>query len=156
MTCLQTKLSLPGVLAGEIDTYELEKRYIRKNGEVIYTLMSAGCVRNPDQSVDYFVALLQDITIRKLTEFALRESEEKYRHLYESIKDNVITTDLDGNILDCNQACLDMLGYTMSEMRSLTFQQLTPVKWHALDDHILKTQINTSGYSDEYEKEYIA
>jgi PAS domain S-box-containing protein len=143
------------VLAGEIDTYELEKRYIRKNGEVIYTQMSAGCVRNPDHSVDYFVALLQNITNRKLIENALRESEEKYRNLYESMKDSVITTDLEGNILDCNQVCLDMLGYTMEEMKNLTYQQFTPAKWHAFEDQILKTQITSRGYSDEYEKEYI-
>ncbi len=83
------------------------------------------------------------------------KSEEKYRNLYESMKDSVITTDLEGNILDCNQVCLDMLGYTMEEMKNLTYQQFTPVKWRAFDDQIVKPQITARGYSDEYEKEYI-
>ena len=53
------------VLAGEIDTYSVEKRYIRKNGEIIWTIMSGGCVRKENGEVDYFVGKVQDITERK-------------------------------------------------------------------------------------------
>lgn len=53
------------VLAKEIDSYTLDKRFIRKNGEIITATISGKCVRRPDGSVDYFVVLLQDITERK-------------------------------------------------------------------------------------------
>lgn len=59
------------VLAGEIDAYALEKRFIRKNGEVFWALLSVGCVRKPDGSIDYFVALVQDIMARKQAAAAL-------------------------------------------------------------------------------------
>jgi PAS domain S-box-containing protein len=59
------------VLAGEIEGYSMDKRCIRKNGEVIFTTISVKCVRNDDGSVEYFVALLQDITSRKEAEEAL-------------------------------------------------------------------------------------
>ncbi len=66
------------LLSGEIDNYMIEKRFVRKNGEVIPTQISIGCIRNPDKSVRYIVGLMQDITERKRVEAALRESERKY------------------------------------------------------------------------------
>lgn len=53
------------VLAGEIDGYSLEKRWIRKDGQIVDSSLSVKGVRNPDASLEYFVALIQDITDRK-------------------------------------------------------------------------------------------
>lgn len=72
-------------LAGEIDAYRLDKRFIRKDNRIIDATISVKCVRRDDGSVDYFVALLEDITKRKRAEEALRESEAKYRTLFDSI-----------------------------------------------------------------------
>lgn len=47
------------------DTYELEKRYIRRDGSVVWASLTVGCVRKPDHSVDYFISVLQDITERR-------------------------------------------------------------------------------------------
>jgi PAS domain S-box-containing protein len=60
------------VLAGEIDGYTLDKRYVRKDGQVIYATVSVKCVRRADRSVDYFIKVLQDITKRKRAEEALQ------------------------------------------------------------------------------------
>src|ERR671933_947810 len=56
------------VLAGSSEGYLMDKRFIRKNGEVIYASISVRCVRRADGSIDYFVALVQDITDRKQAE----------------------------------------------------------------------------------------
>jgi len=64
------------VLAGEIEGYTLDKRFIKKDGKVIYASISARCVRKKDGSIDYFVALIQDITARKLAEDALRREQK--------------------------------------------------------------------------------
>jgi len=77
------------VIDGEIDNYSLEKRFIKKNGEIIWTIMSAGCVRKPDGTVDYFVATLQDISRQKEVEISLRESENKFRTLVENIGEGI-------------------------------------------------------------------
>jgi PAS domain S-box-containing protein len=52
------------VLAGEIDGYSLDKRFIRKDGRIIYATISVKCLRLADGSVDYFLALVQDVTER--------------------------------------------------------------------------------------------
>jgi PAS domain S-box-containing protein len=56
------------VMAGELDGYAADRKWIRKNGEVIHTTISVKCLRNADGSVQYFVALLQDVTERKRAE----------------------------------------------------------------------------------------
>jgi PAS domain S-box-containing protein len=63
--------------------------------------------------------------------------------------------DMKGDILECNQAYLDMLGYTKDEVTKLTYQQLTPIKWYEMEAEVVTRQIIKRGYSDEYEKEYI-
>ncbi|MGH7604959.1 MAG: PAS domain S-box protein, partial [Gemmatimonadaceae bacterium] len=49
------------VMAGEFDGYTLDKRWIRKDGRVIDSIMAARCVRRVDGSVDYFVGLVLDV-----------------------------------------------------------------------------------------------
>lgn len=85
----------------------------------------------------------------------IEESEKKYKGLYESIKDGIVQNDLKGNILDCNRAYLDMLGYDIDEIKKLTYKKLTPRKWHKLESGIVKNQLLARGYTGEYEKEYI-
>src|SRR5437016_4948375 len=62
-------------MAGEIDSYSLDKRWIRKNGQVIHSIMSAQCLRRSDGSVEYFVGLVLDTTERKHAQEKLRRSE---------------------------------------------------------------------------------
>ena len=69
------------VVRGEIDGYSLEKRFLRKDGTVVPADLAVSCIRTPDGSVDYFVALLQDITERKRAE---RELQAHRDHLEES------------------------------------------------------------------------
>ncbi len=96
-----------------------------------------------------------DITGRKRAEEALRESEERYRGLFESSLDGIVITDMAGYFIKVNAAFMEMLGYSEEEFRHLTYHQLTPVRWHDFEERIVQEQIIPRGYSDEYEKEYI-
>ena len=69
------------MLAGEIDSYSLEKRYVRKGGEVIWASIAAGCVRKSDRSVDYLCTLMQDITGRKKAELRVQQLNRMYAML---------------------------------------------------------------------------
>ena len=63
------------VIAGEIDGYSLDKRWVRKDGAIIDSVMSARCMRRADGSVEYFVGLVLDTTERRSAEEKLRRSE---------------------------------------------------------------------------------
>ncbi len=88
------------------------------------------------------------------TEEVLRKSEEKYPALYESNLDGILHIDMKGNILDANNAILDMLGYSRGEILELSYQKLTPPEWAEFDEVALKTLIK-KGYLGEFEKEFI-
>lgn len=92
---------------------------------------------------------------RLLAEEEIRESERKYRELFETVKDGIAATDMEGYFLECNQAFLDMLGYSAAEIRKKRYQDITPKKWHKMEAEIQAKQVRVRGYSDEYEKEYI-
>jgi PAS domain S-box-containing protein len=83
----------------------------------------------------------------------LHASESKYRRLYETMRDGFSCADLDGRILEANQAFQDMLGYSIEELRTLTFLDLTPERWHESNAYMVREQLMRRGYSDLYEKE---
>ena len=63
------------VIAGEIDGYSLDKRWVRKDGAIIDSIMSARCMRRADGSVEYFVGLVLDTTERRSAAEKFRRSE---------------------------------------------------------------------------------
>ncbi|HEV2664777.1 MAG TPA: PAS domain S-box protein, partial [Blastocatellia bacterium] len=82
------------MLAGEIDTYLREKRYYRKDGSVVWVNLTVSLMRKADGSPGYFISVIEDINARKQVEEKLRESEEKYRTLFESIDQGFCTIEV--------------------------------------------------------------
>jgi len=75
--------------AGEIDGYTLEQRFVRKDGTPITVNLNVKCTRGTDGKVSHIVALIEDISERKRTELALRESEATFRSLFENMLNGV-------------------------------------------------------------------
>ncbi len=71
---LATNLSvLNKALVGEADSYSMEKRYVHKDGDIVWASLSVGCVRKANGGVDYFVSVIEDITDRRRAEARLAE-----------------------------------------------------------------------------------
>jgi len=96
-----------------------------------------------------------DITQKKKAEQALLESEKKYRLLHEGLMDGYVRVGLDGRFLDCNPAFQEMTGYSKEELLKLTYTDITPVRWHELDQSHINDHFSSTSYSQLYEKEYI-
>jgi diguanylate cyclase (GGDEF)-like protein/PAS domain S-box-containing protein len=71
----------PSLYAGEIDAVRVEKRYLRKDGSVIWVAFTMVVERDAAGEPQYEIAFFDDITARKQAEAALRESEERFRQL---------------------------------------------------------------------------
>ena len=65
------------VMDGKSDQYELDKRFIRKDGSIVYVIVSAVCQRNDDGTVHHFLTSYIDITDRVLAEKTLRQTESR-------------------------------------------------------------------------------
>jgi PAS domain S-box-containing protein len=108
------------LLAGEINEYSMEKRFIRKDGTVVFTNLSVGCVRKTGGSVDYVLALLEDITERKKAEEQLKLSEEKFRTVFDNANDAIMLHDLEGHFIEVNREAYERLGYSREELMNMT------------------------------------
>jgi PAS domain S-box-containing protein len=111
-------------------------------------------LKEADGRVTGVSVLVEEVTERKRMTRALGESEEKYRRLHETMTDAFVSVAMDGSIVECNRAYQDMLGYPGEELRRLTYVELTPGKWHAVEAQLVQEQVLARGYSDVYEKEY--
>ena len=98
--------------------------------------------------------IAMELTNRKMLAVLHHKMEEKYRKLFESLSDPVVIVNMEGAIIECNQAYMDLTGYSERELFSMTYQDLTPERWHAFEASIVAEQIIPLGYSSTYEKEY--
>ncbi len=95
-----------------------------------------------------------DITDRKKADEALRRSEQKYRSLYDNMRDGFAAVNWEGNFVEFNVAFEKMLRYRSEEIHKLTYKDITPEKWHPIEGQIINDQVLPREYSDLYEKEY--
>ncbi|MBF0482290.1 MAG: PAS domain S-box protein [Desulfovibrionaceae bacterium] len=72
------------LLSGEIDRYEFDKRYIHKDGHVVWISLSAGLIRDGEGAPLYFLPIVQDITARKLSEETLAKTKARLDSLLTS------------------------------------------------------------------------
>jgi PAS domain S-box-containing protein len=113
------------MMAGEIDRYQLDKRYRRKDGSWLHTSTSASCVRGPDGRPLRVVAFLQDIGARKAAEEAREASEALLRSITDSSPDPMFAKDLEGRWTFANAAALRVAGRTAAEMLGRTDEEIT-------------------------------
>ena len=136
--------------------FNKEYRIIRKsNGETRWVLGQGNIAPNNLGINISLIGTIQDITDRKQAEETIRLSEIKYRLLHESIMDGFAHVDMNGTIIECNEAYREMLDYSSEELSKLSYNDITPGKWHAYEKEIIDNQILIKGYSQVYEKEYI-
>ena len=87
---------------------------IRKNGTEVPVELAS--IMTTFKGKKTLVTLFRDITERKRAEDALRESEEKYRILFEGSKDAIYITTREGTVVESNPSLLDLFGYSREEM----------------------------------------
>lgn len=104
------------VLAGRRDGYQVEKRYIRKNGDVFWARLTLSAVRDQDGNVLYLVGLFDDIDEQRKALVSLQESEARVRALFENSAVGIGLLGLDRVLLDMNPAACTMFGVSREEL----------------------------------------
>ncbi|MBW1981535.1 MAG: PAS domain S-box protein [Deltaproteobacteria bacterium] len=107
---------------GEHWRQALEMKGMRSDGTTLDIRLKAGRILYDGQAA--IQAILEDVTERKQTEQALRDSEQRYRALVEGANDAVFLETFDGCIADANSRACKMLGYSRSELLRMKMADL--------------------------------
>ena len=92
------------LLAGEINSYQMEKRYLHKSGHMVWTLLSVSLVQDEQGSPRYFISQIQDITERKNAERNLSSAREFLQGVQNSLSAHIAILDEQGRIVQVNTA----------------------------------------------------
>ncbi len=115
----QTKHDVEGFMSSSRETAQREYRIIDKNGKIHWIQDNIQKFYDEQNELSGVYGTIQDITDRKNSEKALKQSEEKYRLFFESTPIGIGIADLEGNILEFNQTMLEMIGYDAVEIKKL-------------------------------------
>ena len=144
---------------GQIPAFNLDKRYIRKDGDVVWVRNSVSLIRDREGQPTHFVILSEDLTTHKLIEAGLREkalseSEMRYRELFENSKDAIYVHDMSGRYTSINRAAERLSGYTREELIGKHFSSLVTSQYARHVREQLCRKLEASGESN-YELELI-
>jgi PAS domain S-box-containing protein len=134
------------MLEGEVVSPH-EYRVVKKGGEIRWALQSVTYIKYRGQPA--ILGNRMDITEHKRTEEALRQSEEKLRVMFQAVGEGIALADMNGNILEMNDAAVIQCGYTKKEIIGLNgYKVLSPKDvTKALEDakRITKQELESAG-----------
>jgi PAS domain S-box-containing protein len=99
------------LINGKRDHYTVDKRFVRKGGEVLWGRQNLSVVRDAEGKPEYFIAMIEDITERK-------KMEEELLLLSDAVRmstDSIVLTDLEGRLVEANEAALKIQGVKSKE-----------------------------------------
>jgi PAS domain S-box-containing protein len=136
--------------ARSIDHYQIEKRFFRRDGSLIWGRLSVSLLSNRPSPL--VVAMVEDITERKRAEETLRESEEKFRSVFEDAGIGMVIVSPEGRFLGANGSFCESLGYKQEELLTKSVEAVTlPEDWPMFSQK-LRTALNEGGGFHRVEK----
>jgi PAS domain S-box-containing protein len=136
------------LLAGKIATYTAEKRFVRKDGSVIWTNRTISLARDEAGQPLYFIRVIEDITERK-------DAEERFRATFEQSAIGIAHTALDGRYLMVNERLCAMLGYAKEELLTKNATDITHPEDRAAGEARVEGLLANERISTYAEKRYI-
>ena len=101
----------------QVDFYNTQKRYLRKDGSVLWANLTVSAVEDAAGDIAYIVGIFEDITAQKQAQMALQASEERYRGLIEACPFSILVYDEKGNVINANPAFGHLFGWSLDEIQ---------------------------------------
>jgi two-component system CheB/CheR fusion protein len=100
------------LLSGETKNYQMEKRYIKKDGSITWANLSVALARNSNGKPEYFISVIEDINVIK----ELSEKQKMAKTVFDTTQEGIVITDKERRILSVNLAFEEISGYKASEV----------------------------------------
>src|SRR5207302_840961 len=145
----------PRLYAGEIDSVRVEKRYVRKDGSIVWVSFTMVVERDAAGEPQYEIAIFDDITARKQAEAALSASEALYRQTFELATAGIAHVDLTGRLMKVNRSLCEILGYSEKELIGRSVKEVSHPADRDLTD-AQRARLHEGGLdSVRFEKRYL-
>jgi PAS domain S-box-containing protein len=112
---------------------ERELELVRRDGSAVTVMVESSPMIDRAGRRDGAALMVRDVSARKRAEAALRDSESRFRRLWESGIALMTIGELDGPIHDVNEAGARMVGYSREELLARRWRDLTPPEWQDAD-----------------------
>lgn len=139
---------LQEVLAGNLNSYQIEKRYIRKNGQIYWVRLTNSALRDPDGNPQYFVTMVEDINDRKQAVEELRKSQARFQAIFDNVAVGVAVMSLERRPIAINATTERIVGYSLEELQSIDPRSLAVPEDRNIDTTLFPELI--AGNRDAY------
>jgi PAS domain S-box-containing protein len=146
---------LKEVLDGKLHSYQIEKRYVRKNGQIYWVRLTNSVVRAPDGKPEYFVTMIEDINERKQAADELRKSQARFQAIFDNIAVGVAVMSLNRKPIAFNTTTERIIGYNAEEMRSIDPRSLAVPEDRDMDANLFRDLVEGKRNSYVMERRYI-
>jgi len=142
------------LISGKIDHYKLDKRFIRKNGDMFWASVNVSAVRDEQNKHHSIISILEDITDRKNIENKLEKSTAQFKAIFNAISDAAVFVDTNRHIVMINPSVTDNFGYNLDELQGKSSEVL----YENVEDYQLlahsRFNIDANANSQLYEMTY--
>lgn len=143
------------LVRGEVESYAIDKRFVRKDGSILWCLLSVSCVRAPDPAELRSVAFLTDITARKEAELALAEREAQMRAYFSSEGLGVVRVGADFRFKAANDEACRLFGRAREDLVGRTFVEVTYAEDQGVHREAVEAIIRGERTGAFFEKRYV-
>ncbi len=122
----RTRRKLESVLSNSINSYSMEKRYVRKDGTIMWGSLSVTAIKDSLGNTESIIGIIVDITRRKEIELRLKESEEFLRRVIDTSPNPIFVKNWNGEYTLANKAVAELLGSSVEEMLGKKYEDFLP------------------------------
>ena len=142
------------LIEGQHDSYEMERRYIRKNGEVFWAHVTMSSVRGLDGTPQYVVGMVIDIDKQKHAVEEIHKSQARFQAIFNNVAVGVAVMALDRRPIAFNATTEKIIGYNAEEMRNIEPRSLAVPEDREMDNQLFQDLINGRRNSYVMERRY--
>jgi PAS domain S-box-containing protein len=145
---------LKEVQEGKLNSYQIEKRYVRKDGEIYWVRLTNSVVRAADGKPQYFVTMIEDINQQRYAAEELRKSQARFQAIFDNVAVGVAVMGLDRRAIAVNSTAENIVGYSVEELQKIDPRSLAVPADRAIDDGLFKELTDGKRNSYVMERRY--